>query len=99
MLAKALIYKFGMAEGLTIVDGVITEYPSAWGAAPDQAGLDIILADYFPYKQWLDDLSAFDDKMSRTLEDVIGAVGTVGFDAFIVDLYNQKQTVRTAKPV
>jgi hypothetical protein len=99
MLAEALIYKFGQAEGLTIVDGVITEYPSAWGTIPDQAGLDTIVADYLPHKQWLDDLSAFDEKMPRTLEDVIDAVGTTSFDSFLVGLYNQKKTVRAAKPV
>ena len=98
MLSEALIYKFGMAEGLTIIDGVITEYPPAWGAIPDQAELDIIVADFLPHKQWLDDLSAFDDKMSRTLEDVIDAVGTANFDQFVIDLYNQKQIIRAAKP-
>ncbi len=98
MLVEALIHKFGHAEGLTIIDGKIVEYPSAWGDVPTDVELQTIIDEYKPFKQWLDDLSAFDIKMPRSLEDVIDAVGTNNFSSYIVDLYNQKKAVRAKKP-
>ena len=98
MLAEALIHKFGQAEGLTIIDGKIVEYPQSWGDVPTEEELQTIVDEYKPFKQWLDELAKFDDKMPRSLEDVIDAVGTANFDPFIVDIYNKKKAVRAKKP-
>lgn len=49
MLAEALVYKNGFAQGLLIVDGKIKEYPVEWGKKPTKKEQVSIVREYTEY--------------------------------------------------
>ena len=49
MLSQALIHKFGFAQGLTLMDGKITEYPVEWGDIPTKQEQGVIVNEYTAY--------------------------------------------------
>ena len=66
MIADALVWKYGYANGLVIVDGVITQWPVVWPQKPNKAGIDAIADEYSGYLQSI----AYKEKRKKEYPDI-----------------------------
>ena len=94
-------WKFDHQQGMSTMDGVITEFP---GGIPSQADQDKWTAEYlvqFPegYDEWKETIQATDVGMPRYLEDHIkdGHDGVAG-NEFLQVRYDAKIKLRGERP-
>lgn len=85
MLAEALVWKYGYASGLTLINDTIAEWPSTWPARPSKTAIDKILADYkaqeLPKAQARQGLDDGDKAMIRAVEDLFSVLKQKGLIA------------------
>ena len=93
-------WKFDHQQGMSTMDGVITEFP---GGIPSQADQDKWTAEYlvqFPegYDEWKGKMTESDSSMTRMWEDFLTINGTDGWPQITKDRHISKVALRATKP-
>ena len=100
-MSEALIHKYGYAEGLTITDNIIVEWPETLngGVKPTQVEIDTAISEYAPLEKWKEDMAVIN--LSDDLENIIAAMDAPARTRIAdetLDKYNAKKSLRLSKP-
>lgn len=96
MLSGALIDKYGYAQGLTIVDGKIKEWPSEWPEQPSKSELSQIEEDYAPMHAHKEELAK--EGLSDFEEATMDAIGPDKYTQEWKDKHASKKQKRSERP-
>jgi hypothetical protein len=99
-IGRVIGWKFNHQEGMSTIDGVITEFP---GGIPSQADQDTWTAEYlveFPegFDEWEEAMQRTDSGMPRYLEDLITDNPDFNIHEKIKTRYDEKVALRATKP-